>query len=687
MPKDVIDLPVIGRAATLQSIDAEARTVEVLWTTGARVARYSWARDEEFDEELVVDAKAMRLDRMNAGAPFLESHRSYSLDAVLGVVVDGSVRIEGGKGYARVRFSERAEVEPIWRDIVAGIIRHVSVGYRVHKFERTAGADRKDGGTRALYRAVDWEPMEISAVAIGADPGAHFRSEGPEALAPCAFVRVEPAASAATREEAEMPKDKETPAGGTPEAVRTEGNQPAATPTPAAPEARNEPAQPEMTAVARAAVEAERRRSADIRALCTRHALGNDFAEDLVARGVEIAEARNAVLDKLAERDPLQGRVHEPAPAQARGTGERDVAYRDAVSAALLHRHNPGVHQLSDDAREFRGMTLIELARTVLDRHGISHRGMSKMDVAGAAFSMRAAVGYHSTSDFPAILANVLNKTLRGAYESTPRTFARWARRATITDFKPVQRTQLGGTPDLTKVLESGEFQYGTMGEGKEVYALATYGRIIGITRQTLINDDLDAFTRIPAAFGASAADLESDIVYSILIDNPDMGDGTALFHADHGNLAGTAAVVSEAALAAAYRQMGQQKGLEDRLIRVLPSFIIVPPGSRSVEARKQVTSTTPANTGDVNTFAGRLEVIEEPRLIPGSGQDPWFLAADPNRIDTVEYAYLDGQEGVFTETRMGFEVDGMEVKARHDFAAKAIDWRGLWKNAGAAPA
>jgi hypothetical protein len=280
----------------------------------------------------------------------------------------------------------------------------------------------------------------------------------------------------------------------------------------------------------------------------------------------------------------------------------------------------------------------------------------------------------------------VANKTLRDAYAATPRTFTAWARRATIADFKQVTRTQLGGAPDLHKVLESGEFTYGTIGEAKEVYALATYGRIVGITRQTLINDDLDAFTRVPAAFGASAADLESDIVYAILKQNPAMGDGTVLFHADHGNV-GTASVISEAALAEAYRLFGVQKGLEERLVSILPRFLIVPPGSRSVEARKQVTATTPNSTADVNTFAGRLEVVEEPRLIPEAGEDPWFLVADPARIDTVEYAYLEGQQGVYTETRMGFEVDGIEIKARHDFASKAIDWRGLNRNAGAAPA
>lgn len=684
MPRDVIDAPVIGRAATVQSIDAEARTFEVVWTTGAQVRRYSWMRDEEFDEELAVDAGAIRTERLNAGAPFLENHRCYGLDGVLGVVVEGSVRIEGGRGYARIRMSERAGVEDVWRDIKAGIIRQVSAGYRVHKFERIAKADRTDGGERALYRAVDWEPLEISAVAIGADPGAHIRSEGPEALAPCVVIRRDNFEA----EEAVMPNEQEQAAGGVTEAARNGGGTPTAstetTAAATAPETRGQPRAVDVTAAAQAAVVAERQRASEIRALARRHALGDEFAEDLVARGVAIGDARDAVLDALAERQAALGPVSEPAPAQVRGTGERDQAFAAAVSGALLHRHSPGQHQLADDAREFRGLSLIELARTVLERQGRSTRGMSRMEVASEVFS-RAAVGYHSTSDFPAILANVANKTLRSAYASTPRTFGAWARRATITDFKPVQRTQLGGAPDLSKVLESGEFQYGTIGEAKEVYALATYGRIVGITRQTLINDDLDAFTRVPAAFGASAADLESDIVYDILMSNPDMADGTALFHADHGNL-GTAAVISEASLSEAYRKMAEQKGLEGRLIRVLPASIIVPPGTRSVEARKQMTATTPANTQDVNTFANRLQIVEEPRLIPAAGQDPWFLAADPSRIDTLEYAYLDGQEGVFTETRMGFEVDGMEIKARHDFAAKAIDWRGLFKNAGAAP-
>lgn len=687
-PEDILDLPLQGREASVRLVgDAAAaadgtRTIEIVWTTGARVLRRRWEGwDElrEYEEELIVTPEAIRLGRMNSGAaPFLDTHGSWSLEDVLGTVVEGSARIENGVGTATVRLTAAPDAAPLVQRIVEGTVRSVSVGYQVHRYE----IEKRDG-QREIWRAVDWEPYEVSAVPMPADPGARIRSEGaldaPSAelrlrRTPCAVTRRTPAASAASTTPAASaairkgqgmdPEDQLAP-----EQTRVESRKaetPATAPV-AAPDAD--------------AIRAEERaRVAEITSLCGRHGLDAGLRDRLIREGTGLDSARAAILDALVARDPA-GRTVEPSPAVARDSA--DTAYRDAMSAALMHRHAPST-ALPAEAREFRGLSLIELARHALERGGVSTRGMAKMEVAGLALSARAA-GYMGTSDFAAILANVANKTLRAGYESTPRTFSVWARRATITDFKQVSRAQLGGAPDLQKVLEAGEFSYGTIGEGKEVYALATYGRIVAITRQTLINDDLDAFTRVPAAFGAAAADLESDVVYGILSANAAMSDSVALFHANHGNLAAAATAIDEANLAIAYRAFAAQKGLEGRLISILPRFVLVPPGKRSVEARKQVTATTPGSTAEVNTFAGRLEVVEEPRLIPAGGNDPWFLAADPSRIDTVEYAYLDGQEGVFTETRTGFEVDGIEIKARHDFAAKAIDWRGLFKNAGAA--
>ncbi|KZL21954.1 prohead protease/major capsid protein fusion protein [Pseudovibrio sp. Ad37] len=671
MPEQTLGLPLLGRAAEVRadSVDREARTIEIVWTTGATVQRMRWEGwDElvEYDEELQVDERSVRLGRLDAGAPFLNSHNAWRLENVLGSVVPGSVRLQDGKGFATIRLTDAPDASGIVQRILEGTVRSVSVGYRVHTYEITA-----QEGKRELWRATDWEPLEVSAVAIPADPGAQTRSSNEIApsFSPCTLVR-NLNLSSPSKESVmpDTPNDK--PATDT---VRTD--------PPKTPEQSASP--PEEEPNAEAVRTEERTRVSTITQLCRRHKLEDSFADDLIARGVSLETARSEILDKIYEADPLKGKTTEPAPAEAREQDTREISYRDALTNALQHRASPDLNKLGEDARQFRGMTLLELARHSLERRGFSTLGMSKMELATAAFAMRSA-GYHATSDFPAILANVAGKTLRDAYDITPRTFRPWARRTTIVDFKPVQRTQLGGAPDLQKVLESGEFQYGTMGEGKEVYALATYGKIIAITRQALINDDLDAFTRIPRSFGASAADLESDIVYAILKDNPVMQDGTALFHAKHNNL-GAAARIDETSLTAAYRAFGLHKGLEGRLISVQPRYIITPPGPRSVEARKQITATTPANTADVNAYAGRLEPIEEPRLIPASGQDPWFMAADPARIDTVEFAYLEGQEGVFTETRTGFEVDGIEIKARHDFAAKAIDHRGLYKNPGAA--
>lgn len=128
---------------------------------------------------------------------------------------------------------------------------------------------------------------------------------------------------------------------------------------------------------------------------------------------------------------------------------------------------------------------------------------------------------------------------------------------------------------------------------------------------------------------------------------------------------------------------MRKQTSLDGRVINVTPRFLLVP-AALEVKAQQYTSSAyVSAKSVDINPFAGALVPIVEPRLDAASDKS-WYLAADPAQIDTLEYCYLDGNEGVYIETRNGFEVDGMEIKARLDFAAKAIDHRGLFKNAGA---
>lgn len=373
------------------------------------------------------------------------------------------------------------------------------------------------------------------------------------------------------------------------------------------------------------------------------------------------------------------------APAHApTGSVTQDETknYRDGAMAALLHRHNPTAFKLEGPAAQFRGMDLMDMARDAVARAGHNTRGMSRQEIAVKALQ--------STSDFPAILGSVVNRTLRQGYEATPRTFLPFARQTTLPDFKEIARVQLGGAPSLLRVVEGGEYTEGTIGDGAEKYRVHKYGRIVALTWETIVNDDLDALTRIPFAFGASAADLESDQVYKILTNNPLMADGYRLFSNEHGNI-GTAAALAAALdpsspnpLAQMRKLMRLQKGIDGRYISVNPQFLIVPPDLEEA-ALKATNAAIVAGRGvDLNVTGVSLTPIVEPRLHDGeNGATRWFGAAAPGVIDTIEYAYLEGHEGVFTETKAGFEVDGLQVKCRHVFGAKAIDHRGLFMNEG----
>ena len=331
------------------------------------------------------------------------------------------------------------------------------------------------------------------------------------------------------------------------------------------------PSQAEVNAAAERARAEERHRIATIQDAARKLGVAGSVADDLVARGAWVDAARAALIDAAAARDAQA----DTRPHVRAGGLDATETRRAAVEAALLHRFDPGRFALSEPAREWRGLSLIEMARGWLEGEGVRVRGLSRDEVATRAL--------HSTTDFPQILAAVTNKTLRDAYDTAPRTFMPIARRTTAADFKDIHRLQLGEAPQLEKVNEAGEFKRGTIGEAKESYRVQTLGKVIGITRQVLINDDLDAFTRVPALFGTSAATLESDLVWGIVTDNPAMADGNALFHTSHKNLAGTGAALDVAGLGKARAAMASSPAsTARRIINIRPAFLVVPSRSSS---------------------------------------------------------------------------------------------------------
>ncbi|MCC7101111.1 MAG: Mu-like prophage major head subunit gpT family protein [Rubrivivax sp.] len=316
------------------------------------------------------------------------------------------------------------------------------------------------------------------------------------------------------------------------------------------------------------------------------------------------------------------------------------------------------------------------MAREILERAGTRTTSMSQEQLIER--------GLHSTGDFPALLQGAGNRVLRAGYEAYEGGIRRIARQASVRDFRARQAVNLGEWPKLLPVAEGGEFKHGTMAEATEAYTLTTWGRIFGITRQALLNDDLDAFGTMAARVGRAAAETESTVLAALLTSNPVMSDGKALFHADHGNIAtGGGSALDVAALSAARKAMRLQKGLDGQtIVDVTPVYLVVPAALETV-AEQLVATLQPGAITSVNPFAGKLQVVVDPRL-DASSVTAWYLAASQAQIDTIEYSYLEGSSGPQLITREGFEVDGLELKARLDFGAGVLDWRGLYKAAGA---
>ncbi len=649
-----VNAPMMMRAAETRpsSYQENDNSLEVVWSTGAAVTRFDWWNGEYYNEELSLDAGAVRLDRLNAGAAVLDTHDQWSLRSVLGSVVPGSAKIEGNLATARVSLADTADVADTVAKIIAGHIRNISVGYIVHQYTRI----EKDG-ERPVMRADDWEPTEISFVPVPADGAAQVRSQdAKQGGFPC-VIRGIPAAST---------KEKHMP----PE------NNPQGAPAGDAGQRQNQPA-PVVVEGQNTTPAVSARRISDV---VSRSNLGADFALELIGRNEGTPMSEGDLTDAITER--LAGQRQSAPINSGFSVGTSSVEsdeFRSAMSNAILLRTNPSEQmspQEREAAREFRGMTLLEMGRCYLDGIGVSTRGMDRMTLAGEALGMRG--GMLTTSDFAFILQNAANKRVRRGFESAPQTFRPFISTGTLPDFKAAPIIGLGDAPALLLVLENGEFKRGSMADFGDSYKLATYGRIIAITRQTLVNDDMRMLDRVPAAFGRQAADLESDLVYAQLLANPTMYDGKVLFHADHGNLAGSGGAITETTLAAGKQAMRSQASAEGNVLNLAPRFLIVGP-AKEVEAQKMLSAVQATAVGDVNVFQNSLELIVESRITGNQ----WFLGADPAAFDTIELASLEGQEGVFTESRVGFDVDGVETKARVDRVAKALDWRGLYKNSG----
>lgn len=659
----VVQLPRLQmRAAFLPStFDEEQRTIEITWSTGARVLRGFWDR---YYEELSMEPSAVRLERLNSGAPVLNSHSSWDLEDVIGVVE--KAWIEDGEGRALIRFSERDDVAPIVADVRAGILRNISVGYAVHRFEQVEGGDEEI----PVYRAVDWEPHELSFVAIPADAGAQVRSAASAPTNDCVFVQ----RGAAARKGDAM----------TPEQIEAQRKADEA-------KAAQQEEQRAAAAAREEGMKAERQRQADIRRAV--RALPEPereaFAQDLIDSGATVEDARSKVLDKLTESQAdIRGTQRVDTVEDSRDKWLRGASSWLAVKAGgNVLRAVEKATGAKPEPGEFRGLSLVDLAREALVRHGVSVRGMSKMDIVGQAFTFRSAIT-QTTSDFGVLLENVMHKILLGSYALTPDTWSRFAARGTVSDFRPHNRYRMGMFGRLDPVNEAGEFKNKAISDAeKEVIAAGTVGNIINLTRQAIVNDDMGAFTSMAMRLGRAARlSVEIDVYETLAMNGgmgPVMSDGKTLFHADHKNI-GTPGAVSVASFDDARVVMASQRDPSGSEILDLRPAIWLGPigigGDARVVNDAQYDPDTANKLQKPNKVRGLFSDIVDTARLTGNA---WYAFADPDVAPVLEVVFLEGEEAPVLETKDGWRVDGVEWKVRHDYGVGAVDFRGAVRNAG----
>ncbi|WP_242095426.1 prohead protease/major capsid protein fusion protein [Sphingomonas sp. CROZ-RG-20F-R02-07] len=642
-----------SRSATFSgsSYNADAHTVEAVFSSGAGVQRYFGI------EMLAISPEAINLDRVGANlCPFLNAHNQFDIKAVLGRVIAAS--IEGGQLVGTVQFNETEAGVEAEGMVQRGELTGISIGYTVDIWQLTEMTDAVD-----TWTAQRWELLEVSLVPVPADSNAGVRSH--QGTIPGT------AASTGSNEKDED-MNRNLPGGGVAHPNANRGAAPAAepvaTPTPAAEAVRAAEPAPisHVLAVTRfGAVDAvdfmDSARSLGV------DARGRELVDQNSRGEIGTEAARAALLQAGAEAQRTRSTAG-PSPSGIVVSEANAEASRAAIAGAIVART---LGTKPDDAsREWMGYRLLELAA---QRAGLSPRERD------ASVILRAA---NTSSDFPMLLEAAANKVLLARYGQALLTYTAIAARRDLRDFKPTKLLRIGDFPTLMPYQEDGEIKAGTINEGREQVMLGSYGRILRLSRQAIVNDDLNAFDDVFGSIGRVVARFENTTFYNMKNQNngngPKLSDGKPLFDPAHGNLAAAGADPSIETLGAGRAAIRKQKDLDGNPLNLPPKSMLVGPDVET-KAEQLIAPLQAQQSGFVNPFSGKLDIIPEATLAGNA----WEMYTSPEDLPVFVYGYLSDAPGprvLFDET---FQYDGMAWRVTEDFYCGAIDYRGSYRNPG----
>jgi hypothetical protein len=419
------------------------------------------------------------------------------------------------------------------------------------------------------------------------------------------------------------------------------------------------------------AVQTRAQVNAEIRSIARTTGLDDAWANGQIDAEATLDAARAAALTEMQKRGQAAGGIRSTATV---GQDNNDpVSIRSAMADAIAHRIAPAACKLEGRAVEYRGSRVLDMVGELAVANG------ERINVRDQDALLQRAVGAHSTSDFPLLLADAANKALLGNYQAAAPTYRQWAARKPFSDFRDHSFLRVGDFPAFKEINEGGEVKYGSIGENAEKVRAKEYGTGIAIGRRALINDDLSALSDFSSMIAVRAAADENKQAYGVLAANAALSDTKALFHTDHKNLAASASTIDGTNVALAVAQLRAQKSLDGLALNLQPAFLVCGP-AREVAARQLLAQIVAAKASDVNVWSGFAELVVDANI---TGNE-WYLFTAPGMAPTVIYGYVAGSEGPQVRTERDFDTQAIKVAASLDFAVGAIDFRGAVKNAGA---
>jgi HK97 family phage prohead protease len=629
-----------------------------------------------YTEVLEHSSKAVNFERAQNGLVLLFNH---NVDEPIGRISNLKIRSGDKKLVGDLVFSKTEAGKLRQTQVDEGTLTDISIRYSVEKWSESENDNRT---TRTITR---WTPQEGSIVSVPADPTVGVGRNQPKST-----------------EGETMSKENDTASKGD----NTRGADGVVV---------------EFESGRKAGLQegarVERERVAAIDALFDAPgfvgAMYDGLRKTLIENGSTIDQAREALL-KVAGGDPAQSEpisnarhadTQQRTPGVSVGTEDAEKKYEamriaSEFKAGFL-QDGQDQHAARQEQAEnpFGGLTLGEMARESLHIAGIDTRGLSTFDVVGYALnpnalpaSRRSFVG-QGTGNFAAVVENIANKSMMQGFDEAPETWSQIVRTGQVSSFRQESRVDLSEFSDLDEVAENGEYKHGSMTDNREYIQAAKYGKLFAITREVIVNDDLNALTRIPGEMGRAANRKIGDLVYAVLTTPATLRDGTAIFDATRSNIITSGAAPSVAQVDAMRQLMALQSGMNSAAhgqnIRL--SILIVPIAlettslvlARSQNDPDQKSTESGGGGTRPNPFAGTLTVVADARLDAASSVI-YYGSANPNQYDTIEVAFLNGNQSPTLESRDGWTVDGIEYKTRLECGVAPLGYKALTRNAGA---